>query len=112
MYPIAGTSCIGWLCPPRIGDSPRLGFFPGSTIGNLNAPAAVDLLRAMWETLGEGSKLLIGIDRIKPAGVLIPAYDDAQGVTAEFNLNLLHRINRELCGTIPVSAFQSRRALE
>jgi len=56
--------------------------------------------------LGAGSKLLIGIDRIKPAGVLIPAYDDAQGVTAEFNLNLLHRINRELCGTIPVSAFQ------
>jgi L-histidine N-alpha-methyltransferase len=56
--------------------------------------------------LGEGSKLLIGIDRIKPESVLIPAYDDAQGVTAEFNLNLLHRINRELNGTIPVAAFR------
>jgi uncharacterized SAM-dependent methyltransferase len=72
----------------------------------MSAAAAVDLLRAMWETLGEGSKLLIGIDRIKPANVLIPAYDDAQGVTAEFNLNLLHRINRELSATIPVAAFR------
>jgi L-histidine Nalpha-methyltransferase len=106
LYPIAGDFMHRLALPTAIGDSPRLGFFPGSTIGNLNAPAAVDLLRAMWETLGAGSKLLIGIDRIKPTGVLIPAYDDAQGVTAEFNLNLLHRINRELCGTIPVSAFQ------
>jgi dimethylhistidine N-methyltransferase len=106
MYPIEGNFMQRLVLPSSIDDSPRLGFFPGSTIGNLNAPAAVDLLRAMWQTLGEGSKLLIGIDRIKPVGVLIPAYDDAQGVTAEFNLNLLHRINRELSGTIPVAAFQ------
>ena len=50
--------------------------------------------------------LLIGIDRIKDADVLVPAYDDAQGVTAAFNLNLLHRINRELRGSIPVDAFR------
>ncbi len=106
MYPIEGNFMQRLVLPPSIDGSPRLGFFPGSTIGNLNAPAAVDLLRAMWQTLGEGSKLLIGIDRIKPVSVLIPAYADAQGVTAEFNLNLLHRINRELGGTIPVSAFQ------
>jgi dimethylhistidine N-methyltransferase len=106
MYPIEGNFMQRLVLPSSIDDSPRLGFFPGSTIGNLNAPAAVDLLRAMWQTLGEGSKLLIGIDRIKPVGVLIPAYDDAQAVTAEFNLNLLHRINRELSGTIPVAAFQ------
>lgn len=106
MYPIEGNFMQRLGLPTSLGDRPRLGFFPGSTIGNLNAPAAVNLLRAMWDTLGAGSKLLIGIDRIKPAGVLIPAYDDAQGVTAEFNLNLLHRINRELSGTIPVSAFK------
>jgi L-histidine Nalpha-methyltransferase len=105
IHPIEGNFMQRLVLPASIGNSPRLGFFPGSTIGNLNAPAAVDLLRAMGDTLGRGSKLLIGIDRIKPASVLIPAYADAQGVTAEFNLNLLHRINRELCGTIPVSAF-------
>jgi dimethylhistidine N-methyltransferase len=105
LHPIEGNFMQRLMLPAGIGNSPRLGFFPGSTIGNMNAPAAVDLLRAMWDTLGRGSKLLIGIDRIKPAGMLIPAYDDAQGVTAEFNLNLLHRINRELCGTIPVAAF-------
>jgi len=106
IHPIEGNFMHRLVLPPTIGDGPRLGFFPGSTIGNMNAPAAVDLLRTMWETLGEGSKLLIGIDRIKPSSVLIPAYDDAQGVTAEFNLNLLHRINRELRGTIPVREFR------
>ena len=84
---------------------PKLGFFPGSTVGNLLVPDAVDLLRAMAATLGAGSMLLIGIDRIKDADILLPAYDDAQGVTAAFNLNLLHRINRELVGSVPVDAF-------
>lgn len=84
---------------------PRLGFFPGSTIGNLIAPVAVDLLRAMAATLGKSAKLLIGIDRIKSPEILLPAYNDAQGVTAKFNLNLLHRINRELIGTIPAGSF-------
>lgn len=86
--------------------APRLGFFPGSTIGNLAAPAAVDLLRSMAGTLGEGAMLLIGMDRVKAVGELIAAYDDAQGVTAAFNLNLLARINRELDGTVPVDAFR------
>jgi uncharacterized SAM-dependent methyltransferase len=62
----------------------------------------------MKETLGEGSYLLIGMDRTKPVDVLIRAYDDAAGVTAEFNLNLIHRINAELGGTIPVDAFRHR----
>ena len=106
IHPIEGDFMHRLALPPAVGEGPRLGFFPGSTIGNMTAPAAVNLLRAMWETLGEGSKLLIGIDRIKPGNILIPAYDDAQGVTAEFNLNLLHRINRELNGTIPVAAFR------
>jgi dimethylhistidine N-methyltransferase len=83
-----------------------LGFFPGSTIGNMTAAAAVDLLRSMRETLGERAHLLIGIDRVKDTRRLVAAYDDAAGVTAQFNLNLLTRINRELAGTIPVDAFR------
>jgi dimethylhistidine N-methyltransferase len=92
--------------PDVIKGVPRLGFFPGSTIGNLAVPTAVDLLRVMASTLGKGGMLLIGIDRIKDTAILLPAYDDAEGVTAEFNLNLLHRINRELDGTVPVDAFR------
>ncbi|MBA2919106.1 L-histidine N(alpha)-methyltransferase [Sphingomonas sp. MAH-20] len=100
MHPIAP--------PAEIASLPKLGFFPGSTIGNMVARTAVNLLRAMVETLGVGSMLLIGMDRIKDVDVLTRAYDDAQGVTAAFNLNLLHRINRELDADIPVDAFRHR----
>ncbi|TKD50438.1 L-histidine N(alpha)-methyltransferase [Sphingomonas baiyangensis] len=94
--------------PDAVAGAPKLGFFPGSTVGNLTPLAATDLLRTMRESLGEGAMLLIGIDRIKDEAVLVPAYDDAAGVTAAFNLNLLERINRELAGTIPVEAFAHR----
>lgn len=94
--------------PMALADQPRLGFFPGSTIGNLVARTAVDLLRSMRMTLGADGLLLIGFDRIKPVDVLVPAYDDAAGVTAAFNLNLLERINRELGGDIPLEAFVHR----
>jgi L-histidine N-alpha-methyltransferase len=94
--------------PPAIAAMPKLGFFPGSTIGNLEPRAAVDLLRAMRASLGEGAMLLIGMDRVKHVDRLVAAYDDAAGVTAAFNLNLLHRINRELDGDIPVEAFVHR----
>lgn len=91
--------------PGEVEGLPKLGFFPGSTIGNLVARTATDLLRSMRETLGVGALLLIGMDLIKDEDVLVSAYDDAAGVTAKFNLNLLHRINRELAGDIPVDAF-------
>jgi L-histidine Nalpha-methyltransferase len=94
--------------PEQVADLPKLGFFPGSTIGNMNAFHAVNLLRAMRGWLGEGARLLIGMDRVKSPDILVPAYDDAQGVTAAFNLNLIERINRELDGTIPVDAFRHR----
>ena len=92
--------------PEAVRRMPKLGFFPGSTIGNIEAADAVDLLRAMRETLGADAMLLIGMDRPKEEKRLVRAYDDAQGVTAAFNLNLLHRINRELDGDIPVDAFR------
>ncbi|WP_423140661.1 L-histidine N(alpha)-methyltransferase [Parablastomonas sp. CN1-191] len=93
------------LLPPGVSDLPKLGFFPGSTIGNMVPPSAVDLLRSMRGTLGHDAMLLIGMDRIKDPAVLVAAYDDAAGTTGAFNLNLASRINRELGGTIPVDAL-------
>ena len=91
--------------PSAVEDMPKLGFFPGSTIGNMIAPSAVDLLRQMRATLGTGALLLIGMDLIKDRDVLVQAYDDPAGVTARFNLNLAERINRELGGDIPFDAL-------
>jgi dimethylhistidine N-methyltransferase len=108
VYPVEADFMRPIALPPDVREARKLGFFPGSTIGNLVPRTAVDLLRAMKDTLGEGSYLFIGMDRIKDVGILTRAYDDAAGVTAEFNLNLLHRINRELDGTIPVDAFRHR----
>ena len=91
--------------PAEVAGLPKLGFFPGSTIGNMIARTGTDLLRSMRETLGEGALLLIGMDLVKDERTLLAAYDDAAGVTAAFNLNLLARINRELGGDIPLDAF-------
>lgn len=96
------------VLPPAIAAMPKLGFFPGSTIGNQEPLAAVDLLRAMRDSLGTDAMLLIGMDLVKDVGRLVAAYDDATGVTASFNLNLLHRINRELEGDLPIEAFAHR----
>lgn len=75
---------------------PRLGFFPGSTIGNLSPGGAIAFLRIMAGALGPGAYMLIGTDCTHDPTLLLPAYDDTRGVTAAFNLNLLARINREL----------------
>jgi L-histidine Nalpha-methyltransferase len=87
---------------------PLIGFFPGSTIGNFHPVAAVDLLRSFRETLGDDAWLVIGLDTRKNQRLLEAAYDDSDGVTAAFNLNILHRINRELGGNIPVELFEHR----
>lgn len=105
IYPLEADFMRRLKLPPEVSDMPKLGFFPGSTIGNMIARTSVDLLRFMRETLGTGSQLLIGFDRIKDTDVLVAAYDDSAGVTAEFSLNLLHRINREMDGNIPVDQF-------
>jgi len=102
VYPVEADFMRRVELPDAVADMPNLGFFPGSTIGNMVPRTAVDLLRTMRETLGESSLLLIGMDLVKDAAVLEAAYDDAKGVTGEFNLNLARRINRELGGTIPV----------
>ncbi len=91
--------------PREIEDTPRLGFFPGSTIGNLELDEAVEFMARAGDLLGRGSNLLIGADLRKDLKILLPAYDDPGGVTASFTLNLFHRINRELDGNLDVSRF-------
>ncbi|MEM7780533.1 MAG: L-histidine N(alpha)-methyltransferase [Pseudomonadota bacterium] len=105
VHPVEADFMREVALPPQVAALPKLGFFPGSTIGNMVARTAVDLLRSMRETLGVGAQLLIGMDLIKDEQQLVAAYDDAGGVTAAFNRNLLHRINRELEGSIPLDAF-------
>ncbi len=83
----------------------NVAFFPGSTIGNFPHDLAAALLRATAEEMGPGGAMLIGVDLEKDAGILEPAYNDARGVTAEFNLNLLVRLNRELGANFDVDAF-------
>ncbi len=84
----------------------RVAFFPGSTIGNFDPHEAVALLRRMAVHAGPGGRLVVGVDLAKEPSILERAYDDAQGVTAAFDLNLLARVNRELGADFDLSAFR------
>jgi len=84
----------------------RVGFFPGSTIGNFEPHEAAGFLRNAARILGPGAVLIIGVDLIKPVEVLTAAYNDKAGITAKFNCNLLKRINRELGGTFKLDSFE------
>jgi L-histidine N-alpha-methyltransferase len=106
VIPVEGDFAREVELPAVVGDLPKLGFFPGSTIGNFVPRSATDLLRGFRDMLGAGAQLLIGMDRVKPVERLIAAYDDPQGVTAAFNLNLVERMNRELETGIPKGAFR------
>ena len=106
VHPLVGDFRAEPRLPADLAERPRLGFFPGSTIGNFAPGEAVDLLRSMAKALGRGGRLVIGVDLLKGAEVLIPAYDDAAGVTAAFNLNLLARANRELGADFALDAFR------
>ena len=97
------ASNLGEALPESAGR--RAGFFPGSTVGNLNDDDICRFLRNAHADLGERACFVIGLDLPKSADILVPAYDDAQGVTAAFNKNLLVRINRELGGTFDIDAF-------
>jgi L-histidine N-alpha-methyltransferase len=106
VIPVVADFARPFSLPPEIESLPKLGFFPGSTIGNFVPWSATDLLRQFRALLGPCAQLLIGMDRVKPVDRLMAAYDEPEGVTAEFNLNLLRRINRELDGDIPIDAFR------
>jgi L-histidine N-alpha-methyltransferase len=106
VFPVEADFTKPFPLPEQVADLPKLGFFPGSTIGNFVPRSATDLLRHFRDILGTGARLLIGMDRVKPIERLLAAYDEPEGITAEFNLNLLHRINRELDADIPIDAFR------
>ena len=106
MLPVAADFSQPFELPLATKGMPRVGFFPGSTIGNLEPHEAGAFLRRAAETLGHGAVFIVGVDLVKDQRVLQKAYNDKQGVTAKFNLNLLARINRELGANFDLSRFE------
>ncbi|HEY2445670.1 MAG TPA: ergothioneine biosynthesis protein EgtB [Rhizomicrobium sp.] len=106
--PIAGDFLNALVPPPELRSGPVLGFFPGSTIGNLSDDETVRFLSSSRELLGPNARFMIGIDLVKCAVDLVRAYDDAAGVTAAFNKNLLERLNSELGATFDTGSFSHR----
>lgn len=108
VLPVVGDFTQSMTLPHALDGRPRVGFFPGSTIGNFGPRAAAAFLHSVRFLLGEGASMIIGADIAKDAATLVAAYDDAAGVTAAFNLNLLERANREIGSDFDRSAFTHR----
>jgi len=106
VYPLIADFTQAFELPSSIAHKPRVGFFPGSTIGNFEPHEACLFLRHAGKMLGTGAVLVIGVDLAKDSKILCPAYNDAEGVTAKFNLNVLVRINREIGADFDLSAFE------
>ena len=108
VYPVTADFTAPFALPDAVKAMPKVGFFPGSTLGNFEPHEACGFLRSAREILGEGAQMIIGVDLEKDERVLQAAYNDAAGVTGRFNLNVLVRINRELGGNFDLSAFTHR----
>lgn len=108
VYPTCTDFTLPFTLPAAVADLPKAGFFPGSSIGNFDPVAATALLRNIHSTLGEGAHLLVGVDRKKAIGLLEAAYDDAAGVTAQFNLNLLVHLNESCEANFDLTQFTHR----
>ena len=108
VVPVAADYVRGFALPRGVAPERTMAFFPGSTIGNFRPAEALGFLRGLGQRLGKGARLLIGVDLRKDPAVLEAAYNDARGVTAAFNLNLLARINRELGGGFDLDRFAHR----
>jgi dimethylhistidine N-methyltransferase len=104
--PIVADFTTAFPLPGWVPGGRRMAFFPGSTIGNLDPGEVVTFLRRMRRQVGADGGAIIGVDMKKNLDILIPAYDDAAGVTAEFDLNLLSRVNRELGGDFELDGFR------
>jgi dimethylhistidine N-methyltransferase len=108
VFPVCADFLAPFLLPEDARRHPKFGFFPGSTIGNLDPGAAHAFLAAARRGLGQGAWLIVGADLPKDARILLPAYDDAAGITAAFNRNMLRRLNREAGATFDPAAFAHR----
>lgn len=107
VLPVCADFTQGFTLPPSRRPPTRVAvFFPGSTLGNFDAPQAIRLLELMRRTAGAGGGLLVGIDLAKDPAILERAYNDAAGVTAAFNMNLLVRLNRELAADFDPRCFR------
>jgi dimethylhistidine N-methyltransferase len=105
VLPVVADFTQPFRLPQQVAGMARTGFFPGSTLGNFEPHQASAFLQHAGRMLGEGAILIIGIDLVKDAAILNAAYDDAAGVTAQFNLNLLARLNRELDADFDLAGF-------
>ena len=108
VYPVAADFTAPFALPDAVKAMPKVGFFPGSTLGNFEPHEACAFLRSAREILGKDARMVIGVDLEKDERVLYDAYNDAAGVTARFNLNVMVRINRELGGNFDTNAFMHR----
>jgi dimethylhistidine N-methyltransferase len=108
ILPVAADFTEPFDLPAAIRSRPTVGFFPGSTIGNFEPPQAADFLRHAADLLGAGAHFIVGVDLVKDERVLHAAYNDAAGVTAAFNLNLLRRINRDLGADFDLERFRHK----
>src|SRR3954469_11919635 len=108
IYPVTADFTAPFALPAAVKAMPKVGFFPGSTLGNFEPHEASGFLRTAREILGPGAQMIIGVDLEKEERVLVDAYNDAAGVTARFNLNVLVRINHEIGGNFDLSAFTHR----
>ena len=108
IYPVTADFTTPFALPEAVAAMPKVGFFPGSTLGNFEPSEALAFLRSARKILGHGAQMIIGVDLEKDERVLYDAYNDAAGVTARFNLNVLVRINRELGGNFDLSGFTHR----
>jgi dimethylhistidine N-methyltransferase len=106
VLPVAADFTQPFELPAAARTMPRAGFFPGSTIGNFEPHEAAAFLRHAGSILGPGATFIVGVDLVKDTQVLQRAYNDSQGVTAKFNLNLLARINRELGAKLDLACFE------
>src|ERR1043165_6078114 len=106
VLPVAADFTRDFDLPAQIRNRSRVGFFPGSTIGNFEPQDAAEFLRQAGRILGSGATMIIGVDRIKDEAVLNAPYDAAAGGTPQFNLNILHRMNRELGGDFDLAALR------
>lgn len=106
ILPVAADFTKPFDLPAAVRARARVGFFPGSTIGNFEPPAAAAFLHHAASLLGPDAHLIVGVDLVKETSVLNAAYNDAAGVTAAFNLNLLRRINRELGADFDLERFR------
>jgi dimethylhistidine N-methyltransferase len=106
VHPVVADFTKPFELPAEFAQTPKTGFFPGSTIGNFEPHDAVAFMRHAAKTIGHGGVLVMGVDLVKDPAVLNAAYNDAAGLTDRFNLNLLRRINRELEGNFDLQAFE------